>query len=29
MPGHADRVGAPQTPHHHPDEDGHHHHHPG
>lgn len=27
LPGHQDRVGAPQTPHHHPDEDGHHHHH--
>jgi sirohydrochlorin cobaltochelatase len=27
LPGHEDRVGAPQTPHHHPDEDGHAHHH--
>ena len=27
LPGHEDKVGAPQTPHHHPDEDGHHHHH--
>jgi sirohydrochlorin cobaltochelatase len=26
LPGHEDKVGAPQTPHHHPDEDGHHHH---
>jgi sirohydrochlorin cobaltochelatase len=27
LPGHEDKVGAPQTPHHHPDEDGHSHHH--
>ena len=25
LPGHADRVGAPQRPHHHPADDGHHH----